>query len=90
MAAEMVAPVWMHEQVTAEEYATWTDEQCAGIEIGDGMVLVSPSASKWHSRLARILANALDAAAGPEWNADTDFDVRLQDATLNSRRDRQG
>lgn len=86
MTAEMVAPAWMHEQVTAERYATWSAEQCAGIEIVDGMVLVSPSASKRHNRLARLLANALDAAAGPDWNADTDFDVRLQDVPLNNRR----
>ena len=86
MTAEMVAPAWMHEQVTAEQYATWTEEQCAGIEIVDGMVLVSPSASKRHNRLARLLANALDAAAGADWNADTDFDVRLQDVPLNNRR----
>lgn len=86
MTAEMVAPAWMHEQVTAERYATWTEEQCAGIEIVDGTVLVSPSASKRHKRLARLLANALDAAAGPDWNADTDFDVRLQDVPLNNRR----
>ncbi|MBT0768678.1 Uma2 family endonuclease [Kineosporia sp. J2-2] len=86
MTAEMVAPAWMHEQVTAEQYATWTPEQCAGIEIVDGMVLVSPSASKRHNRLARLLANALDVAAGSDWNADTDFDVRLQDLPLNNRR----
>ncbi|CAM5313640.1 Uma2 family endonuclease [Streptomyces californicus] len=36
--------------------------------------------------LARTLANALDAAAGPDWNADTDFDVRLQDVPLTNRR----
>jgi Uma2 family endonuclease len=84
--AEMVAPAWMHEQVTAERYATWSEEQCAGIEIVDGMVLVSPGASKRHNRLARLLANALDVAAGPDWNADTDFDVRLQDVPLNNRR----
>jgi Uma2 family endonuclease len=84
--AEMVAPAWMHEQVSAEQYAMWTEEQCAGIEIVDGMVVVSPSASKRHNRLARIIANALDAAAGPEWNADTAFDVRLQDVPLNNRR----
>ncbi|MFD3747114.1 Uma2 family endonuclease [Nocardia sp. NPDC058633] len=57
-----------------------------GIEIVDGMVVVSPSASKRHNRLARILANALDAAAGPDWNADTVFDVRLQDVPLTNRR----
>lgn len=86
MTAEMVAPAWMHEQVTAEQYATWTEEQCAGIEIVDGRVFESPSAAKRHNRLARLLANALDTAAGPDWNADTDFDVRLQDVPLNNRR----
>lgn len=86
MTVEMVAPAWMHQQVTAEQYEGWTDEQCAGIEIVDGMVVVSPSASKRHNRLARLLANALDDAAGPDWNADTDFDVRLHDVPLNNRR----
>ncbi|MGX9890273.1 Uma2 family endonuclease [Streptomyces sp. NPDC002276] len=86
MAAEMVAPAWMHEQVTAEQYDSWSKEQCAGIEIVDGMIVVSPSASKRHNRLARLLANALDEAAGAEWNADTDFDVRLQDVPLTNRR----
>lgn len=85
MTAE-VAPAWMHQQVTAEQYAGWTAEQCAGIEIVDGMVVVSPSASKRHNRLARILATALDTAAGTEWNADTDFDLRLQDVPLTNRR----
>ena len=79
MTAEMVAPAWMHMQISAEQYDSWSEEQCAGIEIVDGMVVVSPSASKRHNRLARILANALDAAAGSDWNADTDFDVRLQE-----------
>jgi Uma2 family endonuclease len=74
------------EMVAAEQYAAWTEERCAGIEIVDGMIVVRPSPSKWHNRLARVLANALDTAAGPDWNADTDFDVRLQDVPLNNRR----
>ncbi len=86
MTAGMVAPAWMHDQVSAEQYDAWTEEQCAGIEIVDGMVVVSPSASKRHNRIARIIANALDAAGGRQWNADTDFDVRLQDVPLNNRR----
>jgi Uma2 family endonuclease len=76
----------MHSQISAEQYDSWSEEQRAGIEIVDGMVVVSPSASKRNNRLARILANALDAAAGPDWNADTDFDVRLQEVPLTNRR----
>ena len=86
MSVDMIAPAWMHSQITAAEYESWSQEQCAGIEIVDGMVVVSPSASKRHNRLARILANAIDAAAPAEWNADTDFDVRLQDVPLTNRR----
>jgi len=76
----------MHELVTAEQYDSWSPEQCAGIEIVDGMVVVSPSASKRHNRIAKILAVALEAAAGPDWNADIDFDLRLQDVPLLNRR----
>ncbi|MFF2224411.1 Uma2 family endonuclease [Streptomyces globisporus] len=86
MPAEMVVPAWMHTQISAEQYDSWTDDQCVGIEVVDGMVVVCPSAPKRHNRLARILANALDAAAGPDWNADTDFDVRLHDVPLTNRR----
>ena len=73
-------------RVTAEQYATWSDELCSGVEIVDGRVVERRSASKRHNRLARLLANALDAASGPGWHADTDFDVRLQDVPLNNRR----
>jgi hypothetical protein len=63
MSVDMTAPEWMHSQITAAEYESWSEEQCTGIEIVDGMVVASPSASKRHNRLTRILANALDAAA---------------------------
>lgn len=86
MTAEAVAPSWMHELVTAEQYDSWSEEQCAGIEIVDGMIVVSPSASKRHNRIAKTLAVALEAAAGDEWNADIDFDLRLQDVPLLNRR----
>lgn len=76
----------MHEQITAERYDSWPEERCAGIEVVDGTALARPPASKRHNRLARMLANALESAAGPEWNADTDFDVRLQDVPLTNRR----
>ncbi len=38
MAAEMVAPAWMPTQISAEQYDSWPEERCAGIEIVDGMV----------------------------------------------------
>lgn len=85
MTAGMVAPAWMHAQISAEQYDSWSEEQCAGIEVVDGMVVVSPGASPRHNRPARVLADALDAA-GPDWNADTDPDVRLQDVPLTHRR----
>ena len=86
MTADMVVPAWMHQQVTAGQYASWTEEQRTGIEIVDGMIVVGPSAPKRHNRLARLLANALDGVAGPTWNADTGFDVRLGDLPLSNRR----
>ncbi|MFI5960114.1 Uma2 family endonuclease [Cryptosporangium sp. NPDC051539] len=82
----MIAPDWMRHQVTAKQYDSWSEEQCAGIEIVDGMVVVNPCPSKRHNRLVKILAVALEAAAGPDWNADFDFDVRLQDVPLTNRR----
>jgi hypothetical protein len=29
----MIAPQWMHAQVTADEYASWSPEQCASVGI---------------------------------------------------------
>ena len=49
-------------------------------------MVARPGAAKRPNRLARVLANALDEAGGSEWNADTDFDVRLQDVPLTNRR----
>jgi Uma2 family endonuclease len=86
MTAEAIAPTWMHELVTAEQYDSWSAEQCAGIEVVDGMVVVSPSPSKRPNRIAKMLAVALEAAAGDGWNADVDFDLRLQDVPLLNRR----
>ncbi|NEA32085.1 Uma2 family endonuclease [Streptomyces sp. SID13031] len=76
----------MHTQIAAEQYDSWSTEQCAGIEVVDGMVVATPSPSIRHNRLARLLANGLELAAGPDWNADTGFDVRLQDVPLTNRR----
>ncbi|MFJ2876824.1 Uma2 family endonuclease [Streptomyces sp. NPDC086796] len=86
MTAEMVPPAWTHTQISAEQYDSRSEEQCAGLDVVDGMLVMRPSASKRHNRPARILANALDAAAGPDRNADTGFDVRLQDVPPTNRR----
>lgn len=86
MTAEAIAPAWMHELVTAERYDSWSEEQSVGIEIVDGMIVVSPSPSKRHNRIAKTLAVALEAAADEGWNADVDFDLRLQDVPLLNRR----
>ncbi len=83
MTAEMVAPAWMHQQLTAEQYDSLSEEQSRGIEIVDGMVV---SASLMHNRLAKKIAVALELAGAPGWFADLDFDVRLQDVPLTVRR----
>lgn len=86
MNADLALPQWMRHQITAEEYDSWPPQLCAGVEIVDGMVSVSPSPTKRHNRLVRRIANALETAAGDQWNADVDFDVRLQDVPLVNRR----
>ncbi|WP_416210536.1 Uma2 family endonuclease [Frankia sp. Cas8] len=86
MTAEMVAPAWMHQQITAELYNSLSEEQCKDIEIVDGMVVMVPSASLPHNRLARKVANAMELAGAPGWFADLDFDVRLHDVPLTVRR----
>ena len=35
MTAEMAAPAWTLEQITAEQYDLWPEEQCAGIRLQD-------------------------------------------------------
>jgi len=45
MTAQMVTPAWMRTWINAEQYDSWSEEQCAGTEVVDGMVVVSPSAS---------------------------------------------
>nr|WP_083473081.1 Uma2 family endonuclease [Frankia sp. R43] len=76
----------MHQQITAELYDSLSEEQAQGIEIVDGMVVMVPSASLQHNRLAKKVAVALEAAGAPEWFADLDFDVRLHDVPLTVRR----
>ncbi|WP_228718117.1 Uma2 family endonuclease [Kitasatospora acidiphila] len=75
----------MRPLITAEQYDSWSEEVCADIEVSDGLLVRRPSRSHMHNRLARFLANALETAAGPEWYADGNFDVRLQDVPLTNR-----
>jgi Uma2 family endonuclease len=84
--AETPVPGWTRTPISADQYDSWPEDRCAAIEVVNGVPAARPSAPVRHNRLARILANALDTAAGPEWNADTDFDVRLQDVPLTNRR----
>ncbi|MFF8813428.1 Uma2 family endonuclease [Streptomyces pactum] len=68
MTGDTVACGGTHPRIGAERYDSWSAGRCAGIEIVDGTVVVKPGASERHNRLARLLANALDAAAGPDRN----------------------
>ncbi len=43
MTAEMVAPVWMHTQISAKQYGSWSEDQCAGMGIVDGLIVASPN-----------------------------------------------
>ncbi|MEV5712154.1 Uma2 family endonuclease [Actinoallomurus sp. NPDC052274] len=83
-------PEWMlslpEEGVTAEEYDRMPEEICRRIEIVDGSIIVSPSATPRHNRIARLFANALEAAAPAPWQVTTDVDLRLADVPLHNRR----
>ncbi len=81
----MGVPGWMHQQVTVEQYATWTEEQCAGIEILDGMVLATPSPSKRHNRLARLPANAFWRAEQAATGAPLVYTYVLDPASMRYR-----
>jgi Uma2 family endonuclease len=84
--AQASPPDWPHHPITAEQFDSWSEEQCQDIEIVDGMVVRSPSPSARHNRVGNMLAVALEHAAGEGWQASTDFDVRLQDVPLINRR----
>lgn len=83
-------PEWMltlsEEGVTAEEYDRMPEEICMRIEIVDGSIIVSPSATPRHNRISWMLASALHAAAPAPWQVTTDVDLRLSDVPLHNRR----
>jgi Uma2 family endonuclease len=74
------------EGVTAEEYDRMPEEICRRIEIVDGSIIVSPSATPRHNRIARMLANSLEEAAPAPWQVTTDVDLRISDVPLHNRR----
>ncbi|MBL7498173.1 Uma2 family endonuclease [Frankia sp. CNm7] len=74
------------EKVTSPQYDRWSEERRSGIEIADGRVVTAAVASTRRRRAARLMANALDLAGGPDWNADVAVEVRLTDAPLTIRR----
>jgi hypothetical protein len=57
MTTETTPPFWMHELVTAEQYDSWPEDQCSGIEIMDGTCSPASSRrshrSRWRSTSAR-------------------------------------
>lgn len=79
-------PDWMVDGLTAEEYDDLPEETCRTIEVIDGAVAVSPAPSRWHQDIARRLANAIEAACGPEMRVTIDVDLRLADVPLLNRR----
>jgi len=84
--AQKIAPAWMHEPITAEQYEAMSPDECRDIEIVDGMVHMSPSALPRHNNLARAIANGLENSGRPEWRTTTDVDLRLRDIPLLNRR----
>jgi Uma2 family endonuclease len=83
-------PEWMlslpEEGITAEEYDRLPEEICRRIEIVDGSIIVSPSATPRHNRIARLLANRLEEVVPEPWQVTTDVDLRIADVPLHNRR----
>jgi Uma2 family endonuclease len=72
--------------LSAADYEALPEEVCRQIEIVDGGVVVSPSPRRAHQRIARRLANALEAAASDRIAVEIDVDLRLRDVPLLLRR----
>jgi len=78
-------PGWMvrsGDGLTVADYEALPEEVSRQIEILDGTVKVSPSPSRVHQRVARRLANALEAAATEDLAVEIDTDLRLRDVPL--------
>jgi Uma2 family endonuclease len=82
-------PDWMvrsGEGLTVADYEALPEEVSRQIEILDGTVKVSPSPSRAHQRVARRLANALEAVFADDFGVEVDVDLRLRDVPLLLRR----
>jgi Uma2 family endonuclease len=82
-------PDWMlrsGEGLTVADYVALPEEVCRRIEIVDGGVVVSPSPARVHQRIARRLANAVEAVDPSRFGVEVDVDLRLRDVPLLIRR----
>jgi Uma2 family endonuclease len=62
--------------LTAADYDALPEDVCRQIEVVDGAIIVCPSPSRSHQRVARHLANVLENACGQEQTVATDVDLR--------------
>jgi Uma2 family endonuclease len=74
------------EGITAEEYDRLPEEICRRIEIVDGSIIVSPSATPRHNRIAWRLASRFEEAVPAPWQVTTNVDLRITDVPLLNRR----
>lgn len=86
---QTVLPEWLQlspEGVTAADYEALPEEVCRRVEIVDGAVVVVPAPLRSHQRLARRLADVIEANCGPELAVVTGADLRIQESPLVNRR----
>jgi Uma2 family endonuclease len=72
--------------MSPEEYEALPEDICRRIEIVDGAVIVNAAPRRLHQDICRRLANALEAACGPDLAVSMDVDLRLRDVPLLNRR----
>jgi Uma2 family endonuclease len=83
-------PEWMlslpDEGITAEQYDRMPVEDCRNIEIVDGRIVVSPSATPIHNQIGWKLAYLLSRSAPAPWRVTIDVDLRISEVPLTNRR----
>lgn len=70
------------EGLTAADYEALPEEICRHIEIVDGSIIVSPSATPEHNDLAANLRTELLRTCGSAWRVSLDVDLRIRDVPL--------